>query len=88
MNPDIKCFPPRVPQRSAEIFRQWLGEARRAGFSRQEYAGAFDDFWAALAKGDCVLHALLCEWTRLLCEENRASARATDAARRQLPAAA
>jgi hypothetical protein len=77
-----------LPPGSAEIFRQWQAEARLAKFTKTEYAGAFDDFWSALAKGDCVLHALLCQWTRLLREENRVRSREIGAERQQLPSAA
>lgn len=77
-----------LPLGSAEIFRQWQREALLANFNKFEYAAAFEDFWTAQDEGDCVLHALLCEWTRLLREENRAFAPEVDVARRQLSSAA
>ena len=64
--------PRAIPTRSNEIFRQWLVEARIAKFNRYDYAAAFEDFWSTLARGDVFLHGLLCDWTRMLREENRA----------------
>ena len=54
------------------IYREYLEEARRAGFNRYEYADHEETFRSEAQKGEWAVYNLICDQTRFLRECNRA----------------
>jgi hypothetical protein len=53
------------------IYREYVEQARLAGFNRFEYADHEETFRREAAKGEHAVYGLLCEQTRFLRECNR-----------------
>lgn len=60
-----------VPYHEWDIYREYLQEAKRAGFNRYEYADHEETFVREARKGYWAVYDLLCEQTRFLRECNR-----------------